>query len=356
MQQRKYFMKTFLVLALFSISYTVTSLYILYSQNKSVLPALFYPKDYIPEYISCSHPNTGNYLNLIDANPKPTKSIFFHKTTCVNYLRYREACSIESAAKAHPDKQVYVIFVSSLKESDCKSGVIAELATIPNVHFYRMNLKTYALHTPLENVSLLSLIWLGKWDNIKTRELIKALTLYKFSGTVMDLDVMVVGNLDKLGDAWASSDGDSFGSAIISVARGLSGMYYSRHYFRTLKQHIAKDLGMSMESPLKESLQLLCNTTDITEMTREQCNGFQVYRSEFFSLKTHSTNFTNATDYLGYLWNEPYSNHTATMSKHSLYAKLAKEYCPRIYSKFMDADGEDIHLEKLSESSTLLEK
>ncbi|XP_061720993.1 lactosylceramide 4-alpha-galactosyltransferase-like [Cydia pomonella] len=233
MLQSKYFMKTFLVLALFSISYTVTSLYVLYSQNKTVLPAFFYTKDSIPEYIACSHPKTGNYLNLIDANPKLANSaIFFHQTACVNYLRYRDACSIESAAKAHPEKQVYVIFASSLTESDCKSGVIAELATLPNVHYYRMDLKTYALNTPLENVSLIRLIWLGKWNNKKTRELIKVLTLYKFGGIVIDLDVMVVGNLDKLGDAWATTDGDSFGSAIISVTRGLSGMYYSRYFFR----------------------------------------------------------------------------------------------------------------------------
>ncbi|XP_061720988.1 uncharacterized protein LOC133527820 [Cydia pomonella] len=113
-----------------------------------------------------------------------------------------------------------------------------------------------------------------------------------------------------------------------------------------------------MESPLKASLQSLCNTTDVTEMRREQCKGFHVYSSEFFSTKTHSRPglkpSTNATEYLGYyLWDEPYGNHTATMPKDSSYAKLAKENCPRIYSKFMDTDGENIHLEKLSESSTL---
>ncbi|XP_047997337.1 lactosylceramide 4-alpha-galactosyltransferase-like [Leguminivora glycinivorella] len=345
--QSKYFAKTFLVLALFSITYTITSLYVLYSQNHTVLPSFLYAKDSIPEYISCSHPEKGNFLDSVGEDPKPPNSIFFHETTCVNFLRNREACSVESAARAHPDKKVYVIFASSLKEIDCRTGVIAALSNLPNVELYRMNLKTYNLNTPLQNVSLLRLMWLGKWNNRKTRELIKTLTLHKFGGIVIDLDVMVVGNLDKLGDTWASADGDGFGSSIISVQRGLSGMYYSRHFFRTLKQHIAFDLGLSLDSPLKDSLQKLCNTTNVTEMTRENCKGFQVYSSEFTSLKSPKSQKRNATaSYLGYyLWDEPSANRTDILPKHSFYARLAEKYCPKVYSEFMAYDENDKNIQ-----------
>ncbi|KOB65280.1 Uncharacterized protein OBRU01_22936, partial [Operophtera brumata] len=140
--------------------------------------------------ISCHYITEGDALSSAEDTSfsPPTDSIFFHETSCRGELNSRQACAVESAAKAHPGRHVYVLF----------SGPITDYLPFidsgyPNIHFARVHIDEYAKDTVLEDL-------LSK----RTHDTSKKWKLFKFGGLYLDLDMVVVKALDHLGRNWVS--------------------------------------------------------------------------------------------------------------------------------------------------------
>lgn len=155
--------------------------------------------------------------------PTPGKSIFFHETSCSKdgliRLNGRQACAIESAAKLNPDWDVFVLFASPvgfLNDSTVlpppPSNVSALLA-YPNIHLRNINLWTYASGTPLENWLSNEELFMSQYLNSHVSDFLRYLSLYKFGGTYMDLDVVVQKNLDTIPPNYAGAESPNFVAA-----------------------------------------------------------------------------------------------------------------------------------------------
>lgn len=151
--------------------------------------------------VSCHITKTNGVLQSLPSNASfPPKSIFFHETSCRGGLTSRQACVVESAAKSHPNHQINVLFTSAMSNNTLhESGLTTLLAKYKNVKLARVHIKDYARGTPLEwTVNSLSHDRLDMF----IPKLMKYLTMFKYSGIYLSLDVVVARSFDDLWKNW----------------------------------------------------------------------------------------------------------------------------------------------------------
>lgn len=124
------------------------------------------------------------------------------------FIAIRQACAIESAARLHPNRDIFVLFASpvGVNENAILPQFYKQIQLYGNVHVRNINLWRYSANTPA-----------GEW--LKTNELfessylfehmsdiVRAITLYRFGGYHMDLDMIVQRNVDALGENFIGDD------------------------------------------------------------------------------------------------------------------------------------------------------
>lgn len=134
---------------------------------------------------------------LIELNPNEVNknSIFFIETSCnhnngIN-LNLRQGCAIESAANLNPNLQIFVLFVAPSFINN-ESEVINRLNSYTNIHLRYINFIKYTHKTPLQDFVVSNLIFTSHWPVSHSSDLLRFLTLWKFGGTYLDLDVVLM--------------------------------------------------------------------------------------------------------------------------------------------------------------------
>jgi lactosylceramide 4-alpha-galactosyltransferase len=153
--------------------------------------------------ISCYEEEVSNTIDEItsSASPPPPrgKSIFFHETSCASSLQggivltARQACAVESAAKMNPELEVYLLFTApiNLGNSTEKSKLISQLLSYTNIHIRHLNFEKYFMGSPLEEWYKGGALKASRWPRSHASDALRFLTLWKYGGTYLDLDVVV---------------------------------------------------------------------------------------------------------------------------------------------------------------------
>jgi lactosylceramide 4-alpha-galactosyltransferase len=153
--------------------------------------------------ISCYDDEASNTIDEITSStsqpPSKGKSIFFHETSCGSssqgglVLTARQACAVESAAKMNPDLEVYLLFTApiNLGNSTLKNKVVSQLLSYPNIHVRRLHFEKYFTGSPLEEWYKGGALKASRWPQSHASDVLRFLTLWKYGGTYMDLDVVV---------------------------------------------------------------------------------------------------------------------------------------------------------------------
>lgn len=160
-------------------------------------------------------------LEILRSNVSlPANSIFFHETTCKGDLTSRQVCVVESAAKAHPKNQIYVFFTSAVSEKTLKQGYVSTLTYYDNVKLVRVLITDYADGTPLAS----KVAHMSSDDlDIHISKIMKFLTLYKYGGIYLSLDVIVARRLD-LWKNWAVKESPkTLSSDIFAFSKNTAG-------------------------------------------------------------------------------------------------------------------------------------
>lgn len=172
-------------------------------------PDLYYLSIRAFEDISCYYSYDGDGLPAIDEryNP-PDNSIYFHETSCTGLLNSRQACAVESAAKVHPDRQVNLLFTGPVTEDNLNTPAFNALKKYKNIKVMRLHLVDYAKWTPLEELIKGGALNRTRWRISHTSDVLRFLSLYKWGGVYLDLDVVVVKSFDDLAPNWAARQSD----------------------------------------------------------------------------------------------------------------------------------------------------
>lgn len=106
----------------------------------------------------------------------------------------RQACAIESAARWNPNFDVFLLFASPVgfpKNSTHNSAVIEALTSYSNIHMRNVHVWWYANGTPFADWLMKGELFDSKYLISHTSDLLRYLSMYKFGGIYMDLDVVV---------------------------------------------------------------------------------------------------------------------------------------------------------------------
>lgn len=148
----------------------------------------------------------------------------------------RQACAIESAAKLNPNRDIFVLFASPVGLRENVSNVPANielLKSYPNIHFRNNNLWKYAEDTPLEKWLKTGTLFESNYLFEHMSDVLRYLTLYKFGGIFMDLDVVVQQNFDHLGENFAGDDSvDAIGCGVLHFGTDKLGRKVAEHCLR----------------------------------------------------------------------------------------------------------------------------
>lgn len=127
--------------------------------------------------------------------PVPGRSIFFHETSCFGEdgitITARQACAVESAAIMNPRMTVYLFILSPAKFSNASIHIVNQLKKYENVRIRRIFMDDYVRNTPLEDWYASGVLRASRWPRSHMSDILRYLTLWKFGGIYLDLDVVV---------------------------------------------------------------------------------------------------------------------------------------------------------------------
>ncbi|CAG4975695.1 unnamed protein product [Colias eurytheme] len=299
--------------------------------------------------LTCHYVYSDDALPLYDARvfKPPKKSIFFHDTSCKGTLNSRQLCAIESAARAHPNREIYVFFSGPVSELEVLSD-LAVLDDFSNVHVARIHITNYAADSPVEHLILNGILNKTKWGIENTSNVLRFLTLYRWSGVYLDTDVVVVKSFDSLPANWiAREDKRMLNAAALSLSDDEVGRYFATLFLEEIVMNYSPDIWThNGPGAVTRVLTRECNVKDPVLMTPDSCKGFTVLSPKFFYPIHYSVRdryfipgYTKKTSeaYVHHLWNR--LTHHLSVPKNSFYYNLAKEYCPSVHNLYGDKFG-----------------
>ncbi|KAH8335424.1 hypothetical protein KR074_001590, partial [Drosophila pseudoananassae] len=295
---------------------------------------------------------------LSDQMPAPGQSIFFIETMYhpdVNHpvrrlkLSPRQACAIESAARHNPNFQVFIMFVgSTYRAADNRDPLIEVVSSYANVHFRSLDIWSFAAGTPLES-------WLEKGDLFTSRyffshlsDFLRFMTLYRFGGIYLDMDVIVLRNLEHLpSNCVGAEDSESLNCAVIKIAATTKGHNIAKQFVYDLRKNFNGSMWANNgPGVVTRVTKKLCQTEDVPLMYLRLalCLGIKVFspnafypvhwskwRNFFDSDKLEETMFAIKYSYVAHLWNNLSKNETVTTTSNNAFRMIAEENCPRVY-------------------------
>ncbi|XP_049869415.1 lactosylceramide 4-alpha-galactosyltransferase-like [Pectinophora gossypiella] len=217
-----------------------------------------------------------------------SKNIFLIETSCKGYLDLRQLCAVKSAARAHPDWQINLLFVGPVTHEKLTTGILSSLQAYENVVIARVYLSQIVKDTPLERVLTENLLETSEYRYAHVSDIIRLLLLWKFGGVYMDLDIVVLKPFDDLGPDFAGLDApNSVNTAVMGFK-----VYSEETFYPISAQHWREYF---------------------------QPGVFNVKR---FS-KSHTVHVLNSLSHV---------IKDRTIKPWTLYANMAKMFCPPIYS------------------------
>ncbi|XP_030763086.1 lactosylceramide 4-alpha-galactosyltransferase-like [Sitophilus oryzae] len=288
------------------------------------------------------------------ASPKKGKSIFFHETSCTSYIKgkitinSRQACAVESAARMNPDHEIYLLFSSpgNFKNNDSESDrFLAQLLQYHNVHIYHLDMDKYFENTPVENLWTSDRMKFSQYAQSHTSDVLRYLTLWKYGGIYLDLDVIVVRNLEDLGMNYAGVESErAIAAGIVGFSHIGDGHKYVTDCLNDLSLNFnGDDWGYNGPGTITRLLKRLCQTNKIEEMSGKNCQDFKIYPvNEFYAVpwwnwkwffdKKHMEQVVSCTNisHIIHVWNKFSISRKIPVNSDVPYLRYAKKYCPNI--------------------------
>ncbi|CAG9785959.1 unnamed protein product [Diatraea saccharalis] len=276
-------------------------------------------------------------LETADCLEFPANSIFFHETSCKGSLDSRQACSVESAARIHAHWNINVLFIApATKDTLGKARFLQEMN---NVKFFRIHLKKYSTGTPLEDFVAKGTLNRTRWRISHASDVLRYLTLFKWGGIYLDLDVIVAKPFTDLSRNWAARESTTAVAAgAMAFSRDSLGRSVAEATVRDIIRNYRGDVwGHNGPGVITRVLKEMCSTADATKMSAATCNGFEVYSPNFFypidwqraKIYFEPGVLPTKDAYAYHFWNHITQHYK--MEKGSSYEILAKKYCPTVF-------------------------
>ncbi|ALC38602.1 alpha4GT2, partial [Drosophila busckii] len=291
--------------------------------------------------------------------PKHGKNIFFVETNCSWHehskafrllnLTVRQACAVESAALHNPSFQVFVLFACSTYREAALPAPIKATLGYKNVQLRQLQLLEYVKDTPVEQWFQSGAIYNSSHVTSHISDFLRYVTLYRYGGIYMDMDVLVLRSLEQLPPNYTGAESATdLGAGVMSFSPVGIGHQLAKRCLLDLEQNFnGQGWGTNGPGVITRVSQNVCDTFELTEMlnNRERCRGFQIYEPSVFypvasplwldyfePAKLSLTLERTAAAYTAHMWNTFSKNKLMAIGSGSAYDKLAQQHCPKVYA------------------------
>jgi len=252
----------------------------------------------------------------------------------------------------NPEHEIFVLFTSQVGfRNSTHLPLIDALLSYPNVHFNYLNLTQYAEHTPLGRWIKTGELYRSAYVNSHTSDILRYLSLWKYGGTYLDLDIIMLKPLNTLKPNFAGAESKTFVAAGIINLENDSGHEIADRCVKDLLNNFnGNDWGNNGPGVITRVLQEICNTKDVLKMiSSNQCKNFRVLPVETCysirwpeHIKFFKEEFLNETmerlndSLIAHVWNKHSAATLLSLDANVAYIQLAKKYCPKVIkaSKF----------------------
>ncbi|KAH8377506.1 hypothetical protein KR093_005750 [Drosophila rubida] len=365
--------------------YTIRRRRVLLSSLVFIVTLFYYMNQLRLDNVYPCYTDSGNVIEgplrledvlLSDKKPIPGRTIFFHETKChppdiVNFTA-RQACAIESAALHNPNFQVFVLFSSpTFLPGDKRYPILEAITSYKNVELRQLNIWRYAEDTPIlkwlkkgdifqskyivRNIFITFLISLStmllphRYLTEHTSDMLRLMTLYRFGGIYMDLDVVVLRSMEYLPLNYVGAlDNHTIGNGVIGLQHMGKGHEIAELLLTDLTKHYNGDAYVSNGPTLiSRVVRQICGTNSIPQMLEDPkyCKGFKVFdASVFYAINSmYWRNFfdPNKTEevmdqikgsYLTHVWNRASFSRLFKTDTQNAYGKYASQHCPKTFA------------------------
>ncbi|XP_034945390.1 lactosylceramide 4-alpha-galactosyltransferase-like [Chelonus insularis] len=274
--------------------------------------------------------------------------IFFVETSCSEdeiFLNPRQACAVESAAKMNPEMEIYLLILSSANFSNKTKNLVNHLQTYNNVNIRKVIIGEYVKNTILEQWWASGIFQSSQWPKEHMSDVLRYLTLLKFPGIYLDLDMVTMSSLKYLEDFAVAQDSNYVNSAILKLSASNIGRRIASLCLEYLTKNFQGDSWFNNgPGVITNILRKLCGTKKTYEMSKQSCRGFTVYPPstfypidysiwiDFFDSKEKNKTMEKIGKAWGiHLWNKLSTSRPIYVGEDVPYALIASQYCPKIY-------------------------
>lgn len=116
----------------------------------------------------------------------------------------------------NPTWDVFLLFASPVgfvNNTEKRSPLVDALQSYANLHMRNVNLWSYAQGTPISEWLQDGQLFQSKYLNSHTSDFLRYLSLYKYGGTYLDLDVVVQKPFDSIKPNYAGAESEKFVAA-----------------------------------------------------------------------------------------------------------------------------------------------
>lgn len=303
-----------------------------------------------------------DYFIIEDSHLVPlntSQNIFFIESSEPSSLALiispRQACAIESASTQNPDSQIFVYLskIVGVSFTPTNNGLWKVIQALPNVHVKLINSTEFTMKTPVEHLLRKGLNSKVDWQKYHKSDILRFVLLWKYPGTYLDFDLISMKPLNVLGTNFAviqaaTTDNPTIqaGAGIVNFDKNATGRKLAEIVVKSLSNSFdGRQWDASSVGVLSRSIENLCETTKLSEMTPERCKGFHLYPQKLF----YAIDYTNFTYFFqeqyfeeamkaldgslgSHIWN--YLSHGVAVKKVQkvVLTELAKTYCPRVFA------------------------
>ncbi|XP_028138156.1 lactosylceramide 4-alpha-galactosyltransferase-like [Diabrotica virgifera virgifera] len=304
--------------------------------------------------IYCYRENGESLPDISDFKPRPGKSIFFHETSCHSFdhgkivINSRQACAVESAAKMNPDLDVYLLYASPgifRFEGNESDHFLRSLLSYKNIHILHLNYGNYVKGTPVETLWTSGKIEKSSFVVSHASDVLRYLTLWKYGGIYLDLDVVVLKSLQNLPLNYAGlQTEEQVAAGVISFeADGFGHSLADKCVNRLKKNFNGQIWGRNGPYIVSAVMKENCNVKVASQLLTKNCPGLKMYPIETFypipywqwQKYFREGNFFEVMNktkntYVLHTWNKMSEAEKIPLNKNPPYLHFAKLYCPKV--------------------------
>lgn len=275
-----------------------------------------------------------------------TKVIFFHETSCSKNhkaeLSAFQACAVESAANSNPNSYVYVLFASPrFSVNSNSSSWMQMIDSIGNIHLLNNDVWKYVSESPAKHW----LDWGGLFNSTnvdrKLSNFLRFVSLRKFGGTTIDLDVLSLLPLEEKSNFAGvfRNQENLIGNEVFNFKRSTSGRKIADECINDFILNYDKS-DQSQTGPwvITRALMKVCGTDTIKNITPTKCDftilpkdAFRPFDKKFDERKLSPYDFSVIDFSHGAYFSEKYIDLIFENSE-NVFKTIAKTYCPRVFS------------------------